>query len=361
MKPTAQGYRVAVVGASSLLGKELITVLEERHFPISSLVTFEADEEKPDLPIVDLMEHSQAAVADEVVEERKLDFAFLAGRPQAAPNGPSFLRHAREAAGLDPAASRCRVIDLGETLTDVPGTVLTVPFLERGEQGGGAAVVRADSRFFVSAHPAAILISSILLRLGTHFRVERAVAQVFLPVSEIGARGIEELQKQTVNLLSFQKIPQAVFGAQLAFNLLPRLGRSRRSDGAEANGLTDLENRLRRHLREYLSGRVPIPALCIFQTPVFYSMAVSLYVETADEVAREALGRALDGEPIHVRRASQQAPSQVEATGSANILVDAISPDADHPRGIWIWAVADNLRLAAVNAVEIAESLRRTK
>ncbi len=359
MKPTAQGYRVAVVGASSLLGKELITVLEERHFPISRFVAFEADEEEPDLPIVDLTEHSRAAVADEVVEERELDFAFLAVRPQASPNGPSFLRHAREATGRDAEASRCRVIDLGEALADVPGTVLTVPFLERGERGSGVAGVRADSRFFVSAHPAAILISGILLRLGAHFRVERAVAQVFLPVSEIGPRAIEELQRQTVNLLSFQKIPQAVFGAQLAFNLLPRLGRSRRNDGAvPLCGIADLENRLRRHLREYLSSRVPIPALCIFQTPVFYSLAVSLYVETADEVACEAMGRALDGEPIHVRRVSQRAPSQVEATGSPNILVDAISPDADHPHGVWIWAVADNLRLAAVNAVEIAESLR---
>ena len=87
-------------------------------------------------------------------------------------------------------------------------------------------------------------------------------------------------------------------------------------------------------------------------------MALSLYVETAEKVAPEVVGHALEGDPIHVRRISQLAPSQVEATGSSDILVDAISSDADQPRGIWIWAVADNLRLAAVNAVEIAESLR---
>ncbi len=62
---------------------------------------------------------------------------------------------------------------------------------------------------------------------------------------------------------------------------------------------------------------------------------------------------------MQIRRRSQDSPSQVEAAGSDDILVDSVTADPDHPTGLWIWAVADNLRLAAINAVEVAESLRQ--
>jgi aspartate-semialdehyde dehydrogenase len=98
--------------------------------------------------------------------------------------------------------------------------------------------------------------------------------------------------------------------------------------------------------------------LRVCQAPVFYSLAISLYVETAQPEAPEALAAALPGGHIHVRRRSDPSPSQVGAAGSSDILVDTIAADPDHPTGIWIWVAVDNIRLAAVNAVEIAESLR---
>jgi aspartate-semialdehyde dehydrogenase len=189
------------------------------------------------------------------------------------------------------------------------------------------------------------------LRLGARFPIASAVAQVFSPASEMGSRAIEELQKQTVNLLSFQKIPQAVFGTQLAFNVLPRLGRGGRSS------LTGLEGWVRRQLSEVLKKRAPLPALHIVQTPVFYSLACSLYVETAQPVPPADVTTALAGERLRLSRLTEEAPTQVEAAGSSDILVDAVSPDSSHPKGVWIWAAVDNIRLAAVNAVEIAETL----
>jgi aspartate-semialdehyde dehydrogenase len=352
MKPGPQGFRVAVVGASSLLGKELLNTLEERKFPVSRLVTLEADEEEPNLPIVDLQERSQATVSDEEVTEAGLDFAFLAACPTSG--APSFLRPGGTAAahGEPGQASHCVVIDLSESLKEREGRILSIPFLERA--GCSTALPRGErgNKVFVSAHPAAIVLSSLLLRIVARFPVRSALANVFVPASESGPRGIEELQRQTVNLLGFQKVPEAVFGAQLAFNLLPRLGRS------GVGALSDLETRVRKQLREYLGERVPPPALRLFQAPVFYSLAFSLYVETAQAAPSESLAKALEGEHVRVRRPSQHAPSPVEAAGGAEILVDAIAPDPDHAGGAWIWATADNLCLAALNAVEIAESLR---
>jgi aspartate-semialdehyde dehydrogenase len=191
----------------------------------------------------------------------------------------------------------------------------------------------------------------LLLRLAARFPLKSAVANIFSPVSEIGSRGIEELQKQTVNLLSFQKIPRQIFGAQLAFNLLSRPG------GTGGSELLGLENHLRKQIKDYLQGGVPLPALRLFQVPVFYSLAVSLFLETSQPVAPEKAGEALQGGRVQVRRRSQDSPSPVEVAGSVKILVDSVAADPDHPTGLWIWAVADNLRLAAVNAVEVAESL----
>jgi aspartate-semialdehyde dehydrogenase len=358
MKPGKEGYRIAVVGASSLLGKELIAVLEEEKFPVARLVTFDTDEDEPEIPIIDLREASETPVEDHEVSEAELDFAFLAARSRQL---PAFMRSWHERRG----AARCLVIDLvGEglgaepsgTSGDVPGGVVPaahqvqVPFLDRRFPAG--APESAAAVIHVSAHPAVIVISALLLRLAARFPLRTAVAQVFGSASESGSRGIEELQKQTVNLLSFQKIPRKVFGAQLAFNLLSRLGR------AGTGEIAALEARLRCQLREYLGERIPYPALRLLQVPVFYSLGVSLYVETAQPVAPEAAATALAGEHVRVRRSPQDAPTQVEVTGSGDILVDSISADATHPTGLWLWAVADNLRLAATNAVVLAASLR---
>jgi aspartate-semialdehyde dehydrogenase len=122
--------------------------------------------------------------------------------------------------------------------------------------------------------------------------------------------------------------------------------------------MAGLEAHLRRQLRDYLGERVPWPSLRLFQVPVFYSLGVSLYVETVEPVSPEAAAAAVSCERVKVRRPALDAPTQVEVTGLSDILVDSISRDADHPNGLWLWAVADNLHLAAANAVELAASLR---
>jgi aspartate-semialdehyde dehydrogenase len=354
MRASPNGYRVAVVGASSLLGKELLNVLEEHPFPVSSVVTFSAEEDDLELPILDLREGPQIETVDDNVTAATLDFAFIAARSREM---PSFLDSTQTPG---PGQRRCVVIDLstptsGEDTPEAPFSprgVVRVPFLDRRfpvrETDEGAA-----GRVYVSARPGTIVISSLLLRLGTRFPLKSAVAQVFASVSEIGSHAIEELQKQTVNLLSFQKIPRKVFGAQLAFNLLSR------PFGTGGSDLLASENDLRKQLREYLQGRVPMPALNFLQVPVFHSLAVSLFVETGEPVAPEKVGEALQGERIELRRRSQDAPTPVEVAGSDVILVDSVMADSDRPNGLWVWAVADNLRLAALNAVEVAESLRQ--
>jgi aspartate-semialdehyde dehydrogenase len=271
---------------------------------------------------------------------------------------PSFLKSWHQKGN----AARSLVIDLvGDGLVvdaagDYPGPAfgaddrVGIPFLDHRFPIAGLHTDAAH--IHISAHPAVIAISSLMLRLAARFPLKSAVAQVFCSASESGSRGVEELQRQTVNILSFQSVPEEIFGAQLAFNLLSRLGKSGKGE------MTTLETRLHRQLHHYLGGRVPVPSLRLLTVPTFYSVAVSLYVETAERVTTEAATAALTGERIKVRKANLDAPTPVEVTGSSDILVDSISHDAEHPNGLWLWAVADNLHLAATNAVELAASLR---
>jgi aspartate-semialdehyde dehydrogenase len=345
MKPPGKGYRVAVVGSSSLLGKELLNVLEERSFPVSRLVTFEADEEEAGLPIVDLSESQERIVGGEELTPADFDFTFVAAPPRSLEEGSALLRTSEK--------PRSFLIDLSGTLDvmagEPPSCVPRIPALERIL---GEPAPAPDFRVFISPHPAAIVLCRLLLSLAARCTLKSAVAQIFSSVSELGPRAIEELQKQTVSLLSFQKLPQTVFGAQLGFNLLAR------PEGAKESALADLDCEIRRQLRAYLQDRTPQPALRTCLVPVFYSLAVSLYVETTEPVSPTTLHSALTGGGICVRRPADAAPSQVEAAGSSEIQVDTVSPDPDHATGAWIWAVVDNIRLAAVNAVEIAETLR---
>jgi aspartate-semialdehyde dehydrogenase len=347
MKST--GYNVAVLGASSLLGKELLAVLEERKFPVADLITVSGEPGEPDLPIVDLSRRGRAAVHYQEEIPANFDFAFVAAPHQGLASWMEQAARERRAARHARA-----VIDLCSSVPPAASTGLQVPFLDGPSAAAQEPGMRKGILVMGAPHAATLMISALLIRLAARFKLRSAVAQIFSPASELGPRAIDELQKQTVNLLSFQKVPRDVFGAQIAFNLLPRLGAG--YERADA-----LESRVRNELTAYLEGRAPAPALRLIQVPVFYSTAISLYVETEERIPPSELVVALDGAPVAIRRTSEKPPSQVDAAGSDEILVDAIQPDAGHAAGIWFWAVADNVRLAAINAVQIAEGLHRRR
>jgi len=332
-----EGYRVAIVGASSLLGKEVAAVMKERRFPAARVIELEPNSgSELDLPIIDLDEAEPGQTFDPEVQAGDVDVAFLTARDQSL---PEFLK-------IEPGqeATRTLVIDL-EGSSGQAGE-LRIALLE---PGSGSARTEPPPAIVSAAHPASIVLCLLLLRLASRIQLSTAVAHVFAPVSHFGPRAIEELQKQTVNLLSFQKAPRSIFGAQLAFNLLPQLTGS-------GSGIEDaLHARVGAEVGRYLSGRAPTPALRLLQAPVFYSMAISLYVETAVAINPARAAELLAGNGARLRRASDPVSSQVEVTGSDDILVNSVVSDANRPQGLWIWAVADNLRLAAQNAVQIAE------
>jgi len=186
-----------------------------------------------------------------------------------------------------------------------------------------------------------------------------AMMLLFPPVSERDQAGVDELESQTTNLLSFRPIEQPVFDAQVAFNLLSAYG----DDCKPA--LAETRRTVAREVAEYIRGRVAVPAIQLVQAPVFYGYAFAAYVDFGSpDVAGMARGRELPDQLVQafanlgvkVAADGEPTPSNVSVAGEGEIQMARIDADPN-TGGAWMWGVADNLRLAATNAVRIAEEL----
>jgi aspartate-semialdehyde dehydrogenase len=327
-------HPLAIVGGESLLGREVRDVLDRSALPHTLTLTG-SDSGSAGL----VTEAGGEPVILTELDEQRLDGAalvFLAGSADSS----------RMAAGMLDGA-RTPLIDVTRTLEERPGARLRAPQAEPPSLGLSAAAVQ------VIAHPAAIALALFFQRLEERFPVRQSLVHVFEPASERGQRGLDELHQQTVSLLSFKALPKQTFDAQLSFNLLPRYG-------CEAPvALEQVEMGIERHLATLLSfsGRTPMPSLRLVQAPVFHGYSLSVWAEFGDTPNLEALSAALESIHVEVRKESEEAPTNAGAAGQSGIAVGAVSRDRNHPRACWFWLAADNLRLAAENAVALAESM----
>ena len=161
---------------------------------------------------------------------------------------------------------------------------------------------------------------------------------------------MDELHEQTVNLLSFHDLPKDVFDAQIAFNLLVRYG------DKSTLKLDNVERRVIENFKRITAGQAFLPALAIVQAPIFHGHAFSLYIEMEQTVSVGDMAQALTGEHVTVTRLAEEAPNNVAVAGQSDILL-TVRRDSNRQEGLWIWAAADNLRVAASNAVECAEGM----
>ena len=264
---------------------------------------------------------------------------------------------ARQALELLEGDEETAVIDLLGFAEERPDARLRAPLVEAGlDEEGEEEDVAADARVHVIAHPAAIALALFLRRLHAHDPILRSVVEIFAPASEHDLRGINELQQQTISLLSFQSLPRAVFDAQLSFNMLARYGE------AAPDPLENTELRIERHLATLLAlpgeGRgAPLPSLRVIQAPVFFGYSMSAWVEFDGNPGIEALESSLAAGPIEVRSGEFEPPNNVGQAGQSGIAVGAITVDRNNPEACWFWLAADNLRLAAENAAAVVRQL----
>ncbi len=336
MPADIQTCRVAIAGASSLGGKELKQLLEEASFPATEIRLLDED-----VAVGALTEAGGEPAFIRAVNEESFErvrFAFFVGTPAFA------ARHWETA-----QRAGATVIDLSGGLAGVPAARRWIPALDALLPPPVQTLGADAGQVFLSPATPTIAACSLAAALAG-FSVERLAMVFFQPVSERGHAGVEELESQTIKLLSFQSIAQEVFDAQVAFNLLDRYG--------EASGerLSDARAAIAREVRCYLAGRAVLPAIQLIQAPVFYSYAFSSYAEFGSSPEPEALKQALGAAGVNLDAAGP-APSNVSVAGESRIALTQIERDPNLERGYWFWGAADNLRLAAANALSIAEKL----
>jgi aspartate-semialdehyde dehydrogenase len=261
------------------------------------------------------------------------------------------------------AASSAKVLELAPDATVID---LTWAAEERAEARVRAPMIETsgdlpghdDGAIYVIAHPAAMALALFLRRLHSVEPIRAAVIDVLVPASEFGAAGVTELQQQTVSLLSFKNQPQAVFDTQLAYCLLARYG-----DDAPVP-LEEIELRIERHLATLLAlagdedtEGAPPPSLRVIQSPVFHGYSFSAWVEFESNPGVDTIEQSLANDLIEVRGPEFPPPNNVGQAGQPGIAVGAIQHDRNNGDACWFWLVADNVRLLAENALEVARQI----
>ena len=330
----------ALIGSESLLGREIRDIAATSS-PALDLRLVAALGEQPG---------KLTLVGDEPALVGGLDAESLAGaRAVFLAGSAESSRQALELLDQQPGAV---IIDLTGAAEERPDARLRAPLGEAEAEGEDPGVPAVH----VIAHPAAIALALFLRRLQAHDPIRRSVIQVFAPASEHGMPGVEELQQQTISLLSFKPLPQAIFDTQLGFNLLAQYGEE------APLALEDSELRIEHHLATLLGlpgegGGAPMPSLRLVQAPVFHGYSFSAWVEFDGNPGVEAIESGLATGSIEVRGSEFEPPTNVGQAGQGGIAVGAIALDRNHPEACWFWLVADNLRLAAENAVALARQL----
>ena len=336
-----QLYRAAIVGAGSLKGKEVAEMLGERNFPAVDIRLLDDDESIGQLEATgDEINFIQSLRAEQFTH---VDFTFFAADAECT---RSNWKRARDAGSA--------IIDLSGALEGENGAQVRSLWVER--ERGAMWQPELQPAPCIVPHPAALTLALLMLRAQKVGTIRSAAATVFEPASEQGQKGMDELHQQTVNLLSFQSLPKDVFDVQVAFNMVQRYGQKSQLS------LDSLEARVRRHYQQLVGPRVPEPALLILQPPVFHGNALGIFLEMDQPVNEARMLEALGGDHVILAGTDddESQPSNVNTAGQPNILV-ALKSEISNPKRIWIWAAVDNLRVAALTAVECAESMIATR
>jgi aspartate-semialdehyde dehydrogenase len=334
-------YKIAIAGASTLLGKELKDAISESPLAAATFVLLDEDDNLGQLDQVgDEITFVQAIDPDSF---EHADFTFFCGSEALT------YKHWREA-----LKAGSTVIDLSGALDQEPGVLVRSPWI-----GLDAGSPDLFTPAVVPAHPAALALGLLLERLQEAVPLRSAAVTLMTPASELGRGAMDELHQQTVNLLSFQPLPRAIYDAQAAYNLLAGFG-----EAAKVN-LAALEARIRRHYEALGGGRWPLLALQAIAAPVFHGHTFSIAIELERSLDIPLIEDALSGDHVDLIFEDTDSPSNLAATGQNDVLVRMRTvQDGRNPMQasrLWLWAASDNLRLYAQNALECALELRKLR
>ena len=334
-------YRVAVVGATGNVGREMLQCLAQRAFPVSEVAALAS--ERSAGAEVSFGEDDTIRVGDlESFDFRGFDIAlFSAGARISADHAPRA------------AKSGCAVIDNTSRFRMEPDVPLVVP------EVNGAALARRVKRNIV-ANPNCSTIQMVMALKPLHdrARIDRVVVSTYQSVSGAGKEAMEELFAQTRSVYVNEPLARERFTKQIAFNVIPHI------DVFMDDGATREEWKMAVETRKILDPDIKVSATCV-RVPVFVGHAEAVNVAFAKPLSVRAARAAwaeMPGVAVVDRRADEGYVTPVECAGEDAVYVSRVRADPTVENGLNFWVTADNLRKgAALNAVQIAEALTDTR
>ena len=330
-------FNVAVVGATGAVGETLLEILKSRKFPIDNLIPLASAKSAG----------TRVKFGSETLVARNLaDFDFKDVHIALFSAGGSVsAEHAPRA-----VAAGAVVVDNTSEFRYVPEIPLVVA------EVNPEAIAGHKTRGII-ANPNCSTMQMLVALAPLHraATITRINVATYQSVSGAGRSGMDELGKQTADLLAFRKIKPKKFPVQIAFNLIPQI------DVFMANGYTKEEMKMVWETQKILSEKIVVNPTCV-RVPVFFGHSEAVHIETerkltADE-ARELLRLAPGVELVDDPSAGLFPTPVTHGAGRDPVFVGRVREDLSHPFGLNLWVVADNIRKgAALNAVQIAELL----
>ncbi len=330
------GYKVAVVGATGNVGREMLNILAEREFPADEVVALASRRSQG----------TEVSYGDRILKVKALENYDFAGTDICLMSAGSTV-----AAEWSPriTAAGCVVIDNSSKFRMDPDVPLIVPEVN-------AAAIAGYTKKMIIANPNCSTAQMVVALKPLHdvATIKRVVVSTYQSTSGAGKDGMDELFEQTRAIYVNDPVETRKFTKQIAFNVIPHI------DVFMEDGYTKEEWKMMVETKKILDPKIKLTATCV-RVPVFvgHSEAINIEFENpiSDEEAREIL-REAPGCLVVDKREDGGYVTPLECVGDFATYISRIRTDPTVDNGLAIWVVSDNLRKgAALNAVQIAEIL----
>lgn len=332
----AQQFDVCVLGATGLVGKQIMEILEERKFPIGTLYPLASSRSAGEV-----IEFNGKSI--EVIDVDTFDFAqaqigfFSAG-------GSTSEKYAPIAADAG-----CVVIDNTSHFRYEPDIPLVVP-----EVNPHALADFRNRNIIANPNCSTIQMLVALKPIQDAVGIERINVSTYQSVSGAGRSAIEELAKQCADLLSGKPVEAKAFSRQIAFNVIPQI------DTFQENGYTKEEMKMVWETQKIFGDDSIVVNPTAVRVPVFYGHGEAVHIETRQPISADEVKALLAQAPgVTLFEEDADFPTQVgNASGKDDVFVGRVRDDISHHQGVNMWVVSDNVRKgAATNSIQIAELL----
>jgi len=331
-------YDVCVLGATGVVGETMLSILEERKFPVRNVYAL-ASSRSAGTKIK--FKGNYLTVLDVAT------FDFSKAQIGLFSAGASVSKEWAPVA----AAAGCVVIDNTSEFRYDKDIPLVVP-----EVNPHAIALYKNRGIIANPNCSTIQMLVALKPIHDAVGITRINVATYQSVSGTGKEAVEELAKQAAALLNLKEITPEVYPKQIAFNVLPQI------DVFMDNGYTKEEMKMAWETCKIFEDDSILVNATAVRVPVFFGHSEAIHIETRDKIttlmARELLEKAPGVVVLDKHEAGGYPTAVTEAAGQDPVYVGRIREDISHPRGLNLWVVADNVRKgAALNSIQIAEVL----